>query len=67
MKQVVHSIRLPPPFAEQDARVPQQSTTALPARPIDWMLPHHTSKIMTWGMHSPACEGLLAGIRQALW
>jgi len=51
MKQGMRSIRLPPPFAEREARVPRQSATALPAQRIDWMLRHRTSKIMTWGMH----------------
>ena len=62
MRQGMHSIRPPPPFEERDGRVPRQSTTALLAQRIAWMLRHRISKIMTWGMRSPACEGLLAGI-----
>jgi len=62
MRQEMLSIRLPPPFAKQDTRVPRQSTTALPVQRIGWMLRRHSSKITTWVMHSTACGGLLAAI-----
>lgn len=67
MRPGMHSIRLPPPFEEQDARVPPPSTTALLAQRIAWMPRLRTSKIMTWGMQSLASKGLLAGIWQSLW